>query len=66
MKQLIAITNSTEVFSDFEEWMTEINSVLKSRNGRVVNVSCADDTYEDATAWIEIDDTPLDIPLNKD
>lgn len=53
-KRLIAITNN-DSFDDYDTWMAEINSVLGREGARVVNITCADDSYDDATAWIEVD-----------
>lgn len=54
-KRLISITCNEPFDFDYDKWMAEINSVLKREGSRLVNVTCADDTFDEATAWIEVD-----------
>ncbi len=55
-KRLISITNDGSIYFNYHAWMKEINEVLATGYARVVNVTCPNKDYSDATAWIEIDE----------
>lgn len=56
MKRLISISNGDSMDYNYHTWLNEVNSILKNGNARIINVTCTDSDFDDATAWIEIDE----------
>jgi len=55
MKKLISVRNSS-LYNNYHAWMDNINEILAKGNARVVNVTCGSESFDNATAWIEIDE----------